>query len=162
MKAIVVYFSLSGHTKYVAEAVATRLGAEVLRLETRRPYPHNRAMQMVVGGFAAMVGRSRRLKPYRFGKGKYDLVVLATPVWASRIVPPMKRFLKEHALEEIPVGLIACCAGGETKGALEMLRAQAKNVVAELSLVDPSAQNAEKNRAAIDEFCGKLKAKHGV
>ena len=116
MKVIVVYFSQSGHTKYVAEAVAAKLGAETLRLETKRAYPKSVALQMVVGGFGASFGVTRRLKPYRFGKNKYDLVVLATPVWASKIVPPMKRFLKEHALDDIPVGLIACSGGGSAEG----------------------------------------------
>jgi flavodoxin len=162
MRAIVVYFSLSGHTKYAAEAVATKLGAEILRLETKRPYPKARAVQMVVGGFGAVFGRARRLKQYRFGKNKYDLVVLATPVWASRIAPPMKRFLKEHELGDLSVGLIACSGGGNAQGAMDMMKAKAKNAVAELSLIDPSAKDAAKSRAAIDEFCGKLKARHGV
>lgn len=162
MKAIVVYFYLNGHTKYVAEAVATKLGAETLRLEAKRAYPKSVAMQMVVGGFGAVFGAARRLKPYRFGKNKYDVVVLATPVWASRIAPPMKRFLKAHPLGDMPVGLIACSGGGSAEGAMKMLRERAKNVVAEMSLVDPSAKDAEKNKAAIDEFCGKLKVKNAV
>lgn len=162
MKAIVVYFSLSGHTKYAAEAVATKLGAEILRLETKKPYPKGRKMQLIVGGLGAALGATRKLKPYRFGKNKYDLVVLATPVWASKIAPPMKQFLKEHDIGEIPVGLIACCGGGSTEGAINMLKERAKNVVATVSLIDPSAKNTEKTGTAIEEFSRKLKEKHVV
>ncbi len=162
MKAVVVYFSLNGHTKYVAEAVAAKLGAEIMALEPKKAYPKARALQMVVGGFGASVGLSRRLKPYRFGKSKYDLVVLATPVWAGKITPPMRRFLKEHPLGGVPIGLIASCAGGPTEATLGAMKAHAKNVVAELSLVNPSAKEREKSSAAIDNFCKELKAKHGV
>ena len=43
MKAIVVYYSLSGHTEYAAETIARKLGAEIVRLEPKKPYPRNKA-----------------------------------------------------------------------------------------------------------------------
>ncbi len=162
MKAVVVYFSLNGHTKAVAEAVASKLGAELLRLEPRRAYPKSTPMQMVVGGFESTFGCARGLKPHRFGQKKYDLVVLASPIWAGKLAPPMRKFLKAHRLGEMPVGLVVCCAGGKTEAARGTMKSRAKNVVAELEVVDPNIKAAGKVRPDIDAFCGKLKVKHAV
>src|SRR6266508_4288766 len=61
LKAVVVYFTVSGHTQAVAESVAAALGADLERIEAAKPLPSNMFVLLAVGGFdemAAIVGRT--------------------------------------------------------------------------------------------------------
>ena len=46
MKAIVVYFSLEGHTQYIAEEIAKNLKADTLSLKTAKAYPKGKLARM--------------------------------------------------------------------------------------------------------------------
>lgn len=156
MKAVVVYYSLGGHTEYAAQTIARKLGAEIVRLEPKKPYPKSKALRMIIGGFGALRGKEPELKTYRFNKAKYDTAVLATPIWAGRYAPPMKRFLADNDLSGLKAALVACSSSGNAKSCFDLFRTKVQNIVGELSLINPSAKKAVESKNAIDHFCTKL------
>ena len=96
MKTIIVYYSLGGFTKKIAQKLASKTGADLLRLTPVRDYPDTGAKKFLIGGRAAMAGAKPKLQPYNFDAKKYDRVVIGTPVWASSPAPPIRTFIDEN------------------------------------------------------------------
>ena len=75
MKAIVVYYSMSGNMKQVAESVASKLSADVLALHPVKAFPDKGAKKFLWGGRSAVMGSKPKLQPYIFNGKKYDTVI---------------------------------------------------------------------------------------
>lgn len=97
-KTTVVYFTASGHTQAAAEATARALGADLERIESVRPLPHNMFLLMIVGGFAALRKRVWAAKPASRTFSGDDLVVIGTPVWAGRLNPVVRGWLQANPI----------------------------------------------------------------
>ena len=61
MKPLVVYYSLTGKTKLVAQVIAKALNATLLEIEERRPIPI--PFVYLTGGFAAITNRGSKINP---------------------------------------------------------------------------------------------------
>lgn len=90
-KALVVFYSRTGFTKRVAEALAKELGADVEQLVDTR----NRAgvLGYLRSGFEGTLRRLTALKPLSKNPAAYELVVVGTPVWNGSVSSPVRTFL---------------------------------------------------------------------
>ena len=92
MKAIVVYYSMSGNMKQVAESVASKLSADVLALHPVKAFPDKGAKKFLWGGRSAVMGSKPKLQPYIFNGKKYDTVA----IW-RRPCAPLSRTTKRRS-----------------------------------------------------------------
>jgi len=96
MKALVVYYSRSGHTRQVAELLAQKMSADLQELIDRN------ARKGLVGwlksGRDAIKEKETELAPLDHSPENYDLVVVGTPVWAGHPAPAVRTFLGKHDL----------------------------------------------------------------
>ena len=161
MKAIVVYYSLEGNTKYVAEKIAEIMSADILRLEPVKEYPAEGSKKFIWGGKSVMLGETPGLKNYEWNKSDYDVVIIGTPVWASSFAPPIRTFLKENDLSGKNVAYFACCAGGDSSKCFKKLNDKLTNVkiVSELTLTNPTANKCQEDADKISCFCNDIKSK---
>jgi hypothetical protein len=72
MKPLVVYYSLTGKTKLVAEAISDMLGAALVEVEERRPV--HWPFVYVSGGFRAMTNRGSRIDPVDVDLNQYERI----------------------------------------------------------------------------------------
>ena len=94
MKTAVVYYSLDGSTRAAAQALATRLGADIYELKEKKARSKT-PMMFMSGGFAAVFGlKSRLQETYANHIGAYERICIGTPIWASRPVPAVNTFVK--------------------------------------------------------------------
>ncbi|MFA9463281.1 MAG: flavodoxin family protein [Velocimicrobium sp.] len=158
MKALVVYYSLEGNTKYVVDQIRDYLKADTLCLEPVKEYPKGSVSKFVWGGKSVVFGETPKLKPYKFSEDRYDMIIIGTPVWAGSFVPPIKTFLKENKLSDKKIAFFACSTSGNVTKCFEKLKQQVgvENVVAKLSLIDPKVKKSEENVKKIKAFCDKL------
>ncbi|MEA4927112.1 MAG: NAD(P)H-dependent oxidoreductase [Candidatus Limiplasma sp.] len=109
MKAIILYYSLSGHTRKAAEKLARSQGAEVVEIKTVKPVSKLRAF--LVECPRAMMRKPAAIQPVAQDLKGYDLITLMGPVWASHPAPAFNA-----AIELLPKGknvqLILVSAGG--------------------------------------------------
>lgn len=154
MKTAVVYYSLEGNTKLVAEKIAERLNADIIELKCVKAYPTGKVSKFVWGGKSVTFGERPALLPYDFNADDYDAVIIGSPVWASKYAPPLKTFLSENDISSKKTGFFVCCAGGKTDKCFAEMKRDAKNDgVATLNLVDPLKRQTPENDAEIDKFC---------
>lgn len=115
MKTLIVFYSLSGKTKKLAEAVAKAAGGEMFEIETKAKFPKKGFLKYVNAGWQAC--RKEFPAIVSFGKSinDYDLIFLGTPVWGDNFVPAVKPFLKQNPPQNKKIALF-CAHGGDTAG----------------------------------------------
>ena len=160
MKTAIVYYSMSGNTKYVAGKVAAGAGADLIEIAPEKKFPAKGLRKFLVGGRSAVTGATPALLPYEFKAEEYDRVVIATPVWASSPAPPLNTFIKDNreALGEKKIALILCFRGGGADKAAAKVKelTGCGEFEAELVLVDPKKNAGYDVDKKIAEFVKKI------
>ena len=160
MKTAIVYYSMSGNTKYVADIIAEKIDADIIRIEPVKAYPDQGAKKFIWGGKSAVMGETPALQPYEFSAEKYDRIILGTPVWASTFAPPIRSFLKENPdIHGKKIAVFTCFSGGGADKAIEKMKKYIgiETFEAELILVDPKENVKAEDDEKIDAFCQMLK-----
>jgi flavodoxin len=160
MKTVIVYYSLGGNADYAAKRLAKILGAELLRLETVKPYPDKGFRKFFVGGRSAVLQASPKLKPCDFRPEDWDRVILGFPVWASNMAPPIRSFVKQNDLRGRRLAVFACQGGSGAEKAIVKLKALigVEHLEASVILIDPKDRPSERTEAELLAFAEKLKA----
>lgn len=154
MKTAVIFYSLNGNTRYVADKVAKDLAADLIELIPVKAYPDKGMIKFIWGGSAVTFKKKPDLEPYEFDKDKYELLILATPVWASSFAPPLRTFLDGNDLSGKKIAVITCCAGGKFDKCVDGLKelAKADSLAAQLNLVEPKGAPSDEKEKQIAEF----------
>ena len=160
MKAAIVYYSMSGNTKLVAEQMAADLNADLIPLVPIKTYPDSGFKKIFWGGKSAVMGEKPKLEPYAFDASAYDQVVFGSPVWAGTFAPPLRTFLHQHRdeLQGKRLAAFFCCSGGPGK-VLEKFDAYLNGIQPgqELILIDPKDKPSEENEEKIKGFIDSLR-----
>lgn len=91
MKALVVYYSRTGHTKKIAETIADMLACdkEALIDTTNR----SGFVGFMRSGYQAKRKSLTDIKELETDVSAHDLVIVGTPVWAGTVSAPVRTFL---------------------------------------------------------------------
>ncbi|MBP5269458.1 MAG: hypothetical protein ILO42_00705 [Clostridia bacterium] len=158
MKRLVVYYSLTGNTAAAAEKIASALGADIVKLETKKAMPKSFAARMIVGGGQVVFGYMPELLPLGRDLAEYGEIILGSPIWNSKGVPAVNAFLKDEAVAAKVTSLFFLSAGGDTQKGLEAITGKLPNLKRSVSLLDEknedSRDNAEKIAAFVKEIAG--------
>ncbi|MBR6184849.1 MAG: flavodoxin family protein [Clostridia bacterium] len=161
MKAAVVFYSLTGNTRFAAQEAAKRLHADLIEVRPENAFPDKGVRKFFRGGKSAVMKETPKLLPYAFEAEQYDLVVLATPVWAGTMSPPIRAFITENlaSLRDKALAALVCCGGGKTDKAFERIETLAGGhaLKAKAVLIDPKARPDQDNEKRLDDFCRALK-----
>jgi flavodoxin len=98
MKSLVVYYSLTGKTRLVAQAIAEALNAplvEIMETKTRKFGPFT----YLTGGFGAITNRGSKIDPIDVDLKQYQRVFIGSPIWGSRPVPAVNSFIYQTNFE---------------------------------------------------------------
>ena len=160
MKTAIVYYSHTGNTAFAAEKIKELLNADIIRIEPVKAYPDKGFKMFLFGGKSAMMSETPKLAPYSFNAEDHDTVFIGMPIWASRITPPMRTFIKENktALTNKKIRVFACCSGGikgAEKAGADVFRLLDREFDRNdlLILIDPKDKPSEENDRRIKEFC---------
>jgi hypothetical protein len=93
MKILVAYYSLSGNTARVAHDIAARLGADI---ESIRDPGHGVGfIGYLKDSLDALRGVPAKIGPLAKNPRDYSLTIVGTPVWAGRLTPAVRSYLKQ-------------------------------------------------------------------
>lgn len=128
-KALVLYYSLTGNTKAVAEEIANRLGADIEEIVCVNPYDTN---------FQACIQRCMQereqgvipdIQPVKADLSQYDVIFIGYPIWFGTYAPPIDKYLLTEDLSGKKI--VPFCTFGS--GGLE-------SSVADLKAAQPNAE----------------------
>jgi flavodoxin len=120
MKMLVVYYSLSGKTDVVAQALAKELGADVRRVEDVKK-PSVNWWFIITGAFSAIRGAESEIKPIDTDFRGYDLVFVGSPVWGGSPSTPINAFIAKADFTGKEVIPFMTMGGEDASGALKKL-----------------------------------------
>ncbi len=94
-KALVLYYSQTGSTQAVAQAIASALDADIEAVEAVKPYD---------GDFGATIARCKEemeagvlpeIAPIKADLDAYDVIFLGYPIWFGTMAPPVAKLVTE-------------------------------------------------------------------
>ncbi len=97
-KTLVLYYSLTGNTKMVAEEFANRLGADIEEIVCVDPYDTNFIACIVRCKKEREAGTVIDIEPVKADLSKYDVIFIGYPVWFGTYAPPIATFLANNDL----------------------------------------------------------------
>jgi len=97
MKSLVVYYSLTGRTRLVAQAIAEALNASLVEIQERRPI--SMPFVYLSGGFRAFTNRGSKICPIDVDLKQYERMFIGSPIWASRPTPAVNSFIYQTDFE---------------------------------------------------------------
>lgn len=110
-KTLIVYFSWSGHTRTVANFIHELTNSDMVEIEVVEPYS---------SVYNEVTARARQeldndirpaLRTHVDNMDEYDTLIVGTPIWSSRLAPPVKSFLASYDLSGKKI-LPFCTHGG--------------------------------------------------
>lgn len=160
-KVLIIYYSLTGNTKLMAEEIAKITGGDVLQLKPKNSDVKPKGfMKFVWGGRQVKMGSMPELMPYDDNFDQYETIILGTPVWASRYVPVFHTFLSEQKIKNKKIAMFCCQSGGsdgktfgKMKGMLE-----GNDFIGEIALQDPQKKGLETAYERIRSWIGDILA----
>lgn len=114
MKTLIIYYSLDGHTKALAQEMAQEIGADLLELRPAKEIGKG-FMKYFWGGRQVMTGVKPELLPLERNPQDYECIIFGSPVWASTYAPAMNSFLSQNVISGKKIGLFCTCGGGPGK-----------------------------------------------
>lgn len=103
-KILIIYYSLSSHTRQVAESIQNFVGGELASIRTKERYPDDNDALTEQGHREVNAGILPELNDFPVDISVYDTVFLGSPVWWYSVAPAMKSFLRRHRFD----GKIVC------------------------------------------------------
>ena len=108
-KTLVVFYSRSGTTRRIAEALSGALKCDVE--EITEPKPRTGFLGYIRSLLEARRRHPSIIAPKRHDVLSYDLVIIGTPVWAWSLSSPVRAYLMATA-SQLPEVAFFCTLGG--------------------------------------------------
>ena len=157
MKTLVVYYSLTGRTRLVAQAISEALKATLLEIEERRPVPM--PFVYVSGGFRAFMNWGSKIKPVDVDLKQYERIFIGSPMWAYRTAPAINSFIYQTNFEGRTVIPFFTMGGNDSERALANITAKIEKrrgrVVGSFAITSYNASDEEivaRTKEAIKKF----------
>ena len=139
MKNLVVYYSLEGNTKLIAEFIAKEIGVDIIELKPKKEFPSSGFRKYVWGGKSVIFKQKPELMNKETDISKYDNIFLGTPVWAGTYAAPFNTFLDISTIKNKNIALFACHGGGGSEKCFANFKKELSEntFIGYIELVDP-------------------------
>ena len=121
MRGLVVYYSLGGNSRRVAERAARELDADTA--EVRAPRYEAGAFRILRAAFDSWRGRLPAIEVIGPRPDGYDFVFLMSPVWAGHAATPMRAYLAQNPGKLKRTAFLLTCGGSCPPRAFEEMAA---------------------------------------
>ena len=109
MKTLILYYSRTGNTGKVAQALQQALGADLCQIDCPRYRPGG--LRYLLAGYDSLRGRLPQIDLPDVAIADFDLVLLGAPVWTSYPATPLRALLATTPQFTGQVGLFMTLGG---------------------------------------------------
>jgi len=107
MKTLIAFYSRTGTTKKAALEIAKLLKADVDEIIDKKD--RSGAMGWLYAGGDATLSKLTEIKKPKKNPGKYDLVVIGTPIWSFNMTPAVRTYISKNKFKKVA---FFCTEGG--------------------------------------------------
>lgn len=125
-KILIAYYSLSGNTRKVAEAIQEKTGGDLFEIQTVSAYPTEYKEQTVQAKKEINENYRPELKNKVADMSKYDVVFIGSPNWWGTITPAVSSFIESYDLSGKKIVPFVTHGGGGVQNTVKNLTAQCK------------------------------------
>lgn len=145
-KMLIMYYSLMGNTKFIAETIKEVTSADIQPLVPIKDLNPESSTKYMWGGMQATMKKKPELEPFKHNPNDYDLLIIGTPVWAWQASPPIRSLVNSCDFTKKKVALWCCCAGKGIK-AMERYKKLFKEakIIDEMIFQDPLTKSKEES-----------------
>ena len=155
-KTLVAYYSMTGHTRSLANEVRDVTGAELEEIQEPRPrHGFSGTLRALFDGVA------RRTPPILVtghDPADYDLLVIGGPVWAGRMAAPVRTYAKRYGASARHVAFFCTEGGRGAEAAFADLEALCQRPPEATLVVDAAHLPAVEHHVALSRFASTLAA----
>ena len=150
MKNLIIYFSLEGNTKFIAESIAEEIECDIMELIPSKKYSTGKIGKYFWGGKSVLFGEEPELINPPIDMGQYDTVIIGTPVWAGSFAPPIKSLISQYHIAGKRIGIFACHGGGGAAKCFDKLKKAlpGNEFLGQIDFVEPKRKSEENCRKA--------------
>ncbi len=123
-KTVIVYTTRTGHSKVLADAMATIVGTKALLIEdtvSRKGF-----FGYMNAGFQAVTKKATPIVDPGADLAGAETVVMVQPIWASGVTPPLRTWIRAHGeeLKGKKCGLFTVCKGSDVSSLKPVFEAE--------------------------------------
>lgn len=161
MKSLVIYYSLEGDTKFIAETLAKETNSDILDLKVKKEYPKKGFKKFFWGGKDVLFNKKPELIELDVDLNKYDCLFIGTPIWAGTYAPPFNTFISTYNVENKKIALFACHGGGGAEKFYANFKKQLpqNDYIGEVDFLDPLKDDKDKSITKVKEWLNGLDIK---
>lgn len=126
-KILIAYYSNSGNTEAVANAIHEKVGGDIFKIELKTSYPNAYRELTEVAKQQLNDGILVELKNKVENIEQYDIVFIGSPNWWGTISVPVRSFLSQHDLSNKRVIPFVTNGGGGKQNTINDLKTLCKD-----------------------------------
>ncbi|WP_416176502.1 flavodoxin family protein [Clostridium sp.] len=113
LNAIVVYYSRTGTTKKVAQAISKSLECDIEEIDDKK----NRKgpFGALIAGKDSLAEKETEIVIKSVDVSKYDILIIGSPVWASHITPAVRTYIDQNKSKIKKVAFFTTQAANDSK-----------------------------------------------
>ncbi|MCR9136395.1 MAG: hypothetical protein NXI27_10400 [Alphaproteobacteria bacterium] len=109
MRTAIIYYSRTGTTRRMADALAAELDADIGEIQC--PRYRRGPVRYLLAGYNSVKGNLPSIKDPAINPSSYDLVLIGTPVWTSHPSLPVRAYLAAKPSLPARIGLFVTHGG---------------------------------------------------
>ena len=147
MKNLVIFYSLEGNTRLIANTIAKAINADVLELKTKKKYSDKGFKKYFWGGRSVIFKEKPDLLEIDKDVNDYNNIIIGTPIWVGTYVPAFNTFFKDNKIEGKNIALFACHGGGGASKFFNNIKKKIPNnkFIGEIDFLEPLKNNKEED-----------------
>lgn len=142
MKSIVLYYSRTGKTAAVANAIADKLSSEIIEIKDLK------GRKGVIGYIkAALDARGMNttpIEPSTVNTADYDLICLGTPTWAGKPAPAINTIIRDSEIRGKDIILFVTLGGNKYENVIDSMSKEVEeeggNVIKTIAIVKTNSK----------------------
>ncbi len=161
MKVLIVYYSLEGNTRFIADTIAKATSADLLELKPIKEIAKKGVLKYLTGGIQAWKKEAPELLSWDKDPNDYNLIFIGTPVWAWTYSAPCHTFLSTTNLKNKKIAFFCCHGGDKGRTFKNMKKALIDNHLIDcIDFREPLKRNKEASEKKAIEWAKKILTNH--
>lgn len=142
MKTLIVFFSLTGNTRKIAQAISDELDGTLEEIQDTRN--RNGIAGYLLSIMEAIFKKRSKIQEVKHDPSAYDLVIIGTPVWAFNISSPVRTYLEQKKKSiNAAAFFVTCTASGGKKVLQDMTNLYGKKASALLEIKEEDIKSGK-------------------
>lgn len=161
-RTVLIYYSLDGHTHFIAQKMSRQLQCPTIRLKLEQEFSStNTFLKFFWAGQSSVFRTKPPLANKTIDLSSYDTLIIATPVWAGNLSSPVRSFLAKYAIEGKQVFLVASNSGGSCEKCFKSMRKllSKSTILKEIGFVEVTEDTYPNHKERLEIFCDEILAK---